>query len=422
MKKMAKVGLCLLFALSLSLFDCVMIKGDEQHLKETINEEVTLHSDYAIFMNLNDNRILYDKNAKQRMYPASMTKIMTTLIAIENIEDIDAKCVISEEMLAGLKEANASVAGFQLEESVSYRDLLYGILLPSGADASRAVAISLFNKEAEFVSKMNEKAKALKMTETHFVNVSGLHDDNHYSSVYDIAILLKDALNNELFKEIFCTSSYQCENGLTLYSTMQRQARNYSLDVSFIYGAKTGFTNEAALCLASYANYQGEDYIMVSGQTHSDSSYPLHVEDAIQLYHYMFSHYTREVVVKKGDVIKALPVKYSSLSTYELKAEKDISVLVKDKDTSSIKKVYNGLDVLEAPIFPLDNIGSYHIYDKDELIFTMDVKVDEQIEKNLFAYYLSNIDQFIIDFKYLIGLFLLTCVGMYSYHIYKKHK
>ncbi|NCC43247.1 MAG: D-alanyl-D-alanine carboxypeptidase [Clostridia bacterium] len=267
MKTIKRVILCFVctFMIHSTLFTFNVLKAKEsvKHDSYTAmmkSDEVDLYSQNAILINLNDDRILYEKQIKEKIYPASMTKIMTTLVAIEKIDDLDARVSITQDMLAGLREANASVAGFRVGESVSYRDLLYGILLPSGADASRAIAFSIFQDEEHFVQAMNEKAKAIKMKDTHFVNVSGLHDDEHYSSVYDISILLREALQNELFKTIFCTPSYQCENGLTLYSTLQRQAYNAHLDVSFIAGAKTGFTNEASLCLASYTKMNDEEY------------------------------------------------------------------------------------------------------------------------------------------------------------------
>lgn len=429
MKKIAKIIICILFALMIHLpflltSNIKAIESDSNDI-DTISidsDEVDLRSDYAIFINLNDDRILYSKNAMDRIYPASMTKIMTTLVAIENVDDLDQKCTITEQMLEGLSEANASVAGFKLNESISMRDLLYGILLPSGADASRAIAFSVFGDENTFVSKMNEKAKELNMTETHFVNVSGLHDDNHYSSVYDISLLLKEALKNELFKEIFCAKTYQCENGLTLTSTMYRQASNQQMNVDFITGAKTGFTNEASLCLASYSKYGDEEYIMVSAQTNSNSSYPYHIEDAIKLYQYVFNHYTRMIIVNEGDIIQSLPVKYSSIANYEITADKDISVLVKDNNQDALKREFDGYDELIAPIFPMDKVGTYTVYENDYPIYAMDVYLNEKIDKNLFLYYLYNIDQMFIDFKYVIGIFLIACISLYAYKKYGHKK
>lgn len=410
----------ILISLLFCIYGFFPVKAEEKVI--TSNEEIELRSNNAILINLNDDRILYDKNAKDKIYPASMTKIMTTLVALENIEDLNAHCVITEVMLQGLREANASVAGFQVNESVSYRDLLYGILLPSGADAAAAVAISIFNDEATFVAKMNEKAASLNMQNTHFVNVSGLHDDAHYSTVADIALLLKAALQNETFKSMFCTKVYQCENGLWLYSTMHKQAEANEMDVSFINGAKTGFTNEASLCLASYVEKNDEKYIMVSAQTNSDFQYPYHIADALHLYQYIFDHYERMNVIKKGDLLIELPIKWGKVSTYSVYADKDISILVKDKNIKALKKSYHGNHGLEAPLYAEDVIGTYTINDNDVVAYTMEIKMKEGIERNLWVYYLNHLDQFFIDFKYSIGIFLMVCLGLFAYHYYKKQK
>ena len=240
-----------------------------------------LRSDHAIVINLNEDRALYEKASDQRIYPASMTKIMTTLVAIENIEDLNATYTFNNDFFPYLLEQDASVAGFQPGQTVSMQDLLYGILLPSGADATLAVANALFGSEDAFVEKMNKKAKKLGLNATHFMNTSGLHDDNHYSTVSDIATVLKYALKNETFKTIFTTSNYVTSDGSLIFiSTVFKQGYSISQDTSMILGGKTGFTNEASLCLASYAKQGEDEFIMVSAQTHSDSSYPYHVEDA----------------------------------------------------------------------------------------------------------------------------------------------
>ena len=120
-----------------------------------------LEAEYVYMINIDTKEVMYEKNAYAKMYPASMTKIMTAIVAIEAIDDLDETITITAQMMAGLYEANASMAGFQIGNIVTYRDLLYGVLLPSGAECTQALAYSLFGNVESFVAKMNEKAKEI---------------------------------------------------------------------------------------------------------------------------------------------------------------------------------------------------------------------------------------------------------------------
>ena len=139
-------------------------------------------SDYVYMVNRNSNEVMYEKNAYEKMYPASMTKMMSAIVAIENMDDLNREVTISYDMLSGLYEANASMAGFNVNETVTIKDLLYGLMLPSGAECAYALGYTLFGSIDNYVSMMNEKAKMLKMKDTHFVNPNGFHNDDHYST------------------------------------------------------------------------------------------------------------------------------------------------------------------------------------------------------------------------------------------------
>lgn len=339
-----------------------------------------LRSENALVIHLNDDRILYEKESDQQIYPASMTKIMTTLVAIENIKDINQTYTFTDKIFVELEETGASIAGFSVGQTVTMNDLLYGILLPSGADATLAIADVLFGSEQQFVEKMNEKAKSLKMKNTHFVNTSGLHNDEHYSTLKDMAKLLKEALKNEKFKAIFETKEYVLEdNSITLYSTLVKQANKTPQDTSMISGSKTGYTIEASQCLASYAKKGDDEFIMISAQTNSDSSYPYHIEDAGKMYEYIFANYERQIVIKKGETINSIKVLMGKDKEYEIKADKDISVFV--KNGTKLKKTWSGVKMIEAPKTKNTYVGVYNIYDGKTLMTSQKYTLTKDIEK-----------------------------------------
>lgn len=198
-----------------------------------------IKSESAILYNLNENKVIYELYPDKKVSIASMTKIMTAIVALENIDSLDEEVVMTSDMFKTLKEQNASVAGFYIGEKVTYRDLLYGLMLPSGADAAQALAIKTSGGVDNFVNKMNQKAKALGLKNTNFANPTGLDDPKNYSTTRDVAIILKYALNNEDFKEVFNADKYITSNKKHTFVATRNK---YNFDASFITGSKTGFT------------------------------------------------------------------------------------------------------------------------------------------------------------------------------------
>ncbi len=250
-----------------------------------------LYSPYAVLMDRVSGEILAERGSEERIYPASLTKIMTVILAIENTEDLNEKVVVPRGIFEKLYEENASLAGFLPGETVRKKDLLYGAMLPSGAECCIALADLIDGSEEGFADRMNEKAEELGLKQTHFQNSTGLHDPEHYSSVGDIAALLQYALKNEVFYEIFTSSRYSMPpsdlhpDGVTFYSTLSESLESAEVTGGRILGGKTGYTDEAGLCLASLAEVGGREYILVTAK--ADGTHwtePYHVLDAVEVY------------------------------------------------------------------------------------------------------------------------------------------
>ncbi|MFV0497747.1 MAG: D-alanyl-D-alanine carboxypeptidase family protein [Candidatus Fimivivens sp.] len=262
-----------------------------------INGGLQLMSSNAILFDPADGHVFYAKNAYEKAYPASLTKVMTALIAVEQIDDLDAPVTLEYADYAGLYELNAAMAGFTEGETVTVRDLLYATLLPSGAEAARALARVAAGSQADCIAIMNDRAQALGMTNTHFTNVTGLHDPEHYTTVYDLSLLLTTALKNEDFAKAFSTFSYtsttteQHPNGLLLTSTLTPRVEQLQRDAKPIIGAKTGYTEEAQLCLASVGEYEGVTRAIITvGAAGDGYSDPTHLVDAYLLYEKSLPH------------------------------------------------------------------------------------------------------------------------------------
>ncbi|WMM25246.1 D-alanyl-D-alanine carboxypeptidase [Tissierella sp. MB52-C2] len=248
------------------------IKTQETRIYEEFNQIIVddLYSSNAILISLDDNEILLDKSSDERVYPASLTKIMTAILAIENLSDLDEEIYLSEDMFEELYSENASMAGFLPNEKVPAIDLIYGVLLPSGAESCIGLADAIAGSEKSYVKLMNQKAEELGMNNTHFTNSTGLHDRNHYTTVNDIAKLLKYALQNNLFREVYTSKRYTTKatnlhlDGITFQSTMFEKMDTEDVNNGTIEGGKTGYTREAKLCLASLAKIDGKEYILVT--------------------------------------------------------------------------------------------------------------------------------------------------------------
>ena len=250
-----------------------------------------LNSPNAILIRLKDQTVLMQKNSGEKIYPASMTKMMTAIVAIENSPDLKEEIKLTNAVFQGLYEADATMAGFLPGEKVRVIDLLYGAMLPSGAESCIALADQIGGSEQGFAAMMNKKAAELGMDDTHFANATGLHDENHYTTVKDLAVLLSDALQNDTFREVFTSSRHSTQptnkhpDGITFYSTMFKELKNQNIIGGEILGGKTGYTDEAGLCLASLARVGKQEYILVSAGAKGDNhTEQFNITDALAAY------------------------------------------------------------------------------------------------------------------------------------------
>lgn len=223
----------------------------------------------AILINADQNEIIAYNGERYRMYPASLTKVMTLIVAVENIEDMHDTVLITDRMVTPYIEQDASRAGFLPGETPSVEALLYGMILNSGADAASAIAHYVAGSEKKFVELMNDKAEEMGLYATHFTNVVGLHDPKHYSTAEDMAMILKYAIGNKTCKKILSAYEYkvpeteQNPEGLTFTSTLFTRMYGDEMEGVKILGGKTGFTDKAGNCIESFAVVNGETYILV---------------------------------------------------------------------------------------------------------------------------------------------------------------
>ncbi len=265
-------------------------------LPEVNLTDTDLYSTNVVLVDRETGTILFSKDGDLPAEPASVTKILTAITAIELIGDLDEQVIMQKQDFTGLYAANAALSGFKVGEKVSYRDLLYTLMLISGCDSAYALANNLSGSLPAFARLMNEKADQLGLTGSNFVDPSGLTAPGHYTTAADTVKILDYALQNPLFRQIFESRTYTIP--ATNLSAEEREIRNfyfYRLNNDFegehlangvrLLGGKTGFTNRAGLCLATEGECNGREYLaVIFGGPGSNKTPQYNFMDALTLF------------------------------------------------------------------------------------------------------------------------------------------
>ena len=256
-----------------SFFDGYAVSEDDD--TAYISSEDVLSS-YGLLINLDTGKVVASKEGNVRINPASMTKILTLLVAVEHLDDIDNTFTMTREIGDYVFSNDCSQVGFEVGEEVTIRDLLYGTILPSGADAAMCLAEYIAGSQEAFVDMMNDKLKELGQSDTaHFTNCVGVYDDNHYCTLMDMAMILKAAEENALCHEVLNARTYtttattQHPEGLLISNWFLRRIEDKDTHGDVV-GAKTGFVNQSGCCGASYEiSNDGTHYVCVTADAWS---------------------------------------------------------------------------------------------------------------------------------------------------------
>ncbi len=298
---------------------------------ETFNE-LELFCNSNIAMDFDSGNILYDHNGMNKIYPASTTKILTCILALEN-SDLTDTTIVSNNVIQNTP-IDSSVMGVKAGQLYTMEELLYGLMLPSGNDAALVIAESISGSVEKFVELMNEKLKILGCKNTNFVNPHGYHDINHYSTAYDMSIIFRYCLRNDTFRKIINTDKIEVkaansDETLKLINSNRLQNPNYpNVYYKYIQGGKTGYTIEARGTFIGYA-IKNEKTVIVScfdGSQNINGQQARYI-DAKKLFDFSFDNYNKQIIVNSNEYkFKVFDQKNSKC--YTIKLDKDIYGLI----------------------------------------------------------------------------------------------
>lgn len=361
-------------------------------VKAEETEDLAPNAKSAIMIEASTGEILFQKNANEKLAPASMTKMMSMLIIMEEIEKGNLK--YDEEITAS--ENASSMGGSQIflqaGEKMTVTEMLKGIAIASGNDATVAMAERIAGSEEAFVKKMNSRAKELGLKNTNFVTSTGLDADNHYSSAYDMALIAKELVKHEKILEF--TGTYEeylrknSKNPFWLVNTNKLVRFYQGVD-----GLKTGFTNIAGYCLTATAKKDNMRLITVV-MNEPDSA--KRSSDTSKMLDYGFNVYMVKNIIDENTTLSKVKVELGEKLTTDIVSKETITILSKKSDKERNITYETQIDKIVAPIKRGDIVGKINILEDGKVISTIDATIKENIDKaNIFTIFLRNLKEII---------------------------
>lgn len=415
---------------SLIIFAIILCSTFSSTLAATLAEktdelEKNLSSEAVLLMEASTGKVVYEKNGYEKKYPASTTKIMTAILAIEH-------CNLNETATASEFAINSvpsgySTANIQIGETLSVKDLLYALMLQSANESAVILAEHVSGSQEAFANLMNEKAKELGCKNTHFINPNGIHNENHYTTAYDLALITQYAMKNQTFRDIVkttsftlpATTSYPSEsrtyantNNLIIYDARNRPDNYY---YKYATGVKTGYTSAAKNCLVASAEKNGIEYISVvlgaSITYESTGSVSHRYVDTISLFDYAFDNFSFRKLKSANNLIKTIKIENGKKdeNSLDLLIASDVNSLVSlDNKSTQIDPDITLKEGLSAPITKGDIVGTIS-YKVEEINYTTDLIAGNDVEE----YKPSKIGLYVLIFLILI-ITILTAVRYYN--------
>lgn len=401
--------------------------------------DVKTTSDAILLVNMDSDQVVFEKNADEKKYPASTTKIMTYIVAYEHIDDIEnTKIEIKQSVLDELEGTGSSLANVaeHVGEKMSAIDLLYSMMVPSGNDAAMVLADYVGNGDiSAFVDMMNEKAKELGCENTHFQNPDGLHNDDHYTTARDLSIITSYALTLPKFAEISNTDTYYCEG-----DTVPLITTNYLIDANrggeyyYMYakGIKTGTTDQAGRCLVTTASADGYSYLLVLlDSPYKEGEYEEYgtFTDAADLFRWALTSLDLETIATAQTPVCEQKVNLAwGVDKVLLVPQNNLSAIVpKDIDDENLIIETDVPESIDAPLDKDTVVGTETIYYKDtktgekQVIATVNLVSSEKVDRSGILFVLSVIGTLFKSYWFLMVIAVIVLILLIYFIVSKIH-
>ncbi len=388
-----------------------------------VNEKV--YADAYMLINLDDSSlpIIAAKNQNKKKYPASLTKIVTAMVTINNVKDLSKKTKVSQGVLLSLAGSGAQIAGLQEGEEHTIEELLYLTMVYSACDACRVLGEYVAGSVDNFVSMMNDWVQSLGCENTHFTNTDGLHDDDHYTTAADMATITLEALKNDTFVKISTTKSVQYKNYTFLHTNFMLDKFHVTYYYEYADGIKTGSTNEAGYCVITKASKDGYNYLAVVMDSPIKKLDGIDTKcsfiDAATLFDWAFDSLKYSTVIRKNDLVTEIPVNNGKdADTVQLVAKEDVTTLVPASLDSSavIIKPVDPPESLGAPVTKGDEICKAEIIYANKVIARTKLVAAKTVELSAFLKIFNGIKGFFAN-KFVLAILILLIIGAIVYII-----
>ncbi len=372
-----------LFLILLITFSCFGVSADE-----SVPE---IASTSAILVQEGTGRIMFEKDADKKVYPASTTKVMTAIIAIENLNPEDV--LVASEAAVDI-DRDGSNMGILRGEELTVEQLLYGLLVHSANDAANVLAEAVSGDISAFIDKMNQKANELGMTSTNFVNAHGYHDSEHYTTARDMMKLCVYSMQNELFRRIVSTPTMEFAPTNRYKEVRYLSSNNALLNPMkghrYIYegakGIKTGHTSDAGYCLTSYAERNGLGYFCVTmgGEVKYEGNDAF--EDTIKLFDYGFEGFKLHTVSDVNEIVATHEVKWGKGNDQAvLSAKEPLQVLLpKNYDKEKLVQEVYVEERIKAPVAKGDILGRAEYFYDGQSVGSVDLIATRKVSRSFF--------------------------------------
>lgn len=398
----------------------------------------TIYAEAYMLINLDDAScpVVAEKNADERLYPASLTKIATAMVTLNKVQDLTAVTTMSQTAYDQSVGTGAQVAGIEVGEELTIETLLYLTMVHSACDACEMLAEYVSGSKEAFVAEMNEWAKSLGCQDTNFVNPDGLHDSNHYTTARDMSLMTLEALKSPEFVKISTATQVEFHGTTLPHTNLMLQSGYVTYYYEYAQGIKTGSTTEAEYCVITKASKNGYNYlaiVMKSPQqaiNGEDYLTKCSFVDAKTLFEWAFDSLKYTTLLRKSEVVGEVAVKDGKdADTVRLVAKEDVNEIVPaGLDKSAI--IYDFIDkpeVVNAPVSKGEDICKANIIYGDEVVATVDLVAADTIELSTFLKVINAVKSFLSStvvkiVLVLVILFVIAYAFLFFTSLKKKQK